>query len=275
MLFKFGLNLFRKTIEPHFMSTCFVMQPFDGDTFDRRFTEVFSPAIQAAGLEPYRVDRDPSVQIPINQIETGIRNADLCLADITLDNPNVWFELGFAIAVPKDVVLVCSKERTTKFPFDVQHRTIISYKTGSPTDFVTLAQTITEKVKAILTKNANIQHLSATVVKGVQGLDQHEMFLLATIAQNTAPMDSVGMRLIFADMDRLGFTRLATTLGIQSLLESGHIENEKISGENFGEDSYFVYRLTQIGWKWLNTNKRKFQLRELSDDVPPEDAAPF
>jgi hypothetical protein len=59
---------------------------------------VFKPAIEEAGLEPYRVDRDPSVSIPINDIEKGIRDAAVCFADITLDNPNVWFELGYALA---------------------------------------------------------------------------------------------------------------------------------------------------------------------------------
>lgn len=41
------------------MSTCFVIQPFDGGPFDKRYDDVIAPAIVAAGLEPYRVDRDP------------------------------------------------------------------------------------------------------------------------------------------------------------------------------------------------------------------------
>jgi len=98
------------------------MQPFDGDKFDRRYVDVFEPAIRDAGLEPYRVDQDPKVSIPIQDIESGIRNSALCLAEITLDNPNVWFELGFAIASGKEVVLVCSDERTTRFPFCVFQR---------------------------------------------------------------------------------------------------------------------------------------------------------
>jgi hypothetical protein len=75
--------------------------------------------------------------------ERGIQDARLCFADITEDNPNVWFELGYAIACKKEVVLVCSKERTTKFPFDMQHRTIIHYGTGSPSDFESLGRQIT------------------------------------------------------------------------------------------------------------------------------------
>lgn len=131
------------------MPTCFVIQPFDADKFDRRFEEVYSPAIQAAGLEPYRVDRDVAVDIPIDSIESGIRGAAICLADITTDNPNVWYELGFAFASGRAVVMVCSDERTgKKYPFDIQHRTVIEYKAQSPSDFASLQAKITNRIKA-------------------------------------------------------------------------------------------------------------------------------
>lgn len=77
---------------------CFVIQPFDDGKFDKRFKDVFSPAILDAQLEPYRVDQDPRVSIPMEDIKKGIEESKLCLADITIDNPNVWFELGYAIA---------------------------------------------------------------------------------------------------------------------------------------------------------------------------------
>jgi len=143
------------------MSTCFVMQPFDGDVYDKRYETVFAPAIKAANLEPYRVDHDPSVSVPIASIEKGIRSAQLCFAEITMDNPNVWFELGFAIAAEKDVVMVCSEERKTNFPFDVQHRTIITYRTGAPQDFDELRGKITTRIKALLAKQGEISKASS------------------------------------------------------------------------------------------------------------------
>ena len=76
------------------MPTCFIIQPFDAGKFDKRFEDVYEPAIRAAGVEPYRVDRDPGVDVPIDAIEDCIRGAAVCLADITTDNPNVWYELG-------------------------------------------------------------------------------------------------------------------------------------------------------------------------------------
>ena len=114
------------------MPTCFVIQPFDAGKFDKRFDDVYEPAVKAAGLEAYRVDRDPSVEVAIDAIEDGIKNAAVCLADITTDNPNVWYELGFAFASGRPVVMVCSNERIGhKYPFDIQHRAVITYKPES------------------------------------------------------------------------------------------------------------------------------------------------
>jgi len=91
------------------MPTCFVNQPFDNGKFDKRYADTFYPAIEESDREPYRVDQDPRVAIPIEAIEEGIRDAAICFADITTDNPNVWYELGYAFAAGKAVVMVCSE----------------------------------------------------------------------------------------------------------------------------------------------------------------------
>jgi hypothetical protein len=99
------------------MATCFVIQPFDKGKYDKRYEGVFEPAIRAAGLDAYRVDHDPSVEVPIAAIEEGIKSASICLAEISEDNANVWFELGYALALGRPVVMVCSNDRQ-RYPFE-------------------------------------------------------------------------------------------------------------------------------------------------------------
>jgi hypothetical protein len=70
--------------------SCFVIQPFDKGEYDERFDQVILPAIQEVGLEAYRADRDPATDIPVADIEAGIRRAYVCVADVTINNPNVW-----------------------------------------------------------------------------------------------------------------------------------------------------------------------------------------
>src|SRR5688572_23639351 len=146
------------------MDTCFVIQPFDRDKYDKRFTDIFEPAIIAADLVPYRVDRDASVRVPIDHIEDGIRKAKICFAEVSTDNPNVWYELGYAFARERDVVMVCSEERQNKFPFDIQHKHIISYKTSSISDYENLGKSITEKLKAFLQKKIKVESLIDTPI---------------------------------------------------------------------------------------------------------------
>ena len=91
----------------------------------------------------------------IDAVEEGIRSATRCLADITTDNPNVWYD-GFAFATARPVVMVCSHERPDKkYPFDIQHRAIIHYVADAPSDFETLKQSLTDWMKALLNETGS------------------------------------------------------------------------------------------------------------------------
>jgi len=164
---------------------CFVIQPFDQGPFDKRYEEVIAPAATDAGLQAYRVDRDPSVTVPIETIEAETREADACVADITDDNPNVWYELGYAFAQGKDVVMICAKGRRTKFPFDVQHRNILTYGVESPSDFTKLREGIAARLKAGLTKREQLQATTLLPpAEQTEGLAPHEIAVLVVLMEN-------------------------------------------------------------------------------------------
>jgi hypothetical protein len=146
--------------------TCFVIQPFDANS-SRRYDDVFQLAIRNAGLQPYRVDRDPQVSIPSLGIEAGIRGAAACLADITTDNPNVWFEIGFASALGKPLVLVSDKSRL-RFPFDVQHRAIVTYDTMASSEY--------EQAREAITGRLISRHLQQTSFDRSAGSDEPSPF---------------------------------------------------------------------------------------------------
>lgn len=237
------------------------MQPFDGGVFDKRYDDVFAPGIREAGLEPYRVDRDPGVSIPIDDIETGIRNAELCLAEITTDNPNVRFELGFAIAVPKEVVLVCSEDRKSRFPFDVQHRNIINYKTEAPQDFDELRRKITARIQAIQKKQNEIGRVStASPLKETEGLSQHEMVALVTVMQNSfISTGGISGWRIREDMNGAGFTDIAISLALKALAQKAMISSDVEYDQN--GDAYSVYSTTRQGDEWLIQNQEQLVLK--------------
>jgi hypothetical protein len=244
------------------MATCFVIQPFDSGKFDKRFRDIYKPAIEAAGLEAYRVDQDPGVSVPIESIEKGIRLATICLADITADNPNVWYELGYAFATDRPVVMVCSEERTAnKYPFDIQHRSIISYSSESPSDFDKLRGSLTSKIAAIIKQDAVLDRIAeADPVTPVHGLSQTEILVLAVIAGDAyLPDHATGVSNVKRSAERSGISNMGFNLAVRRLLQKNFIREQEIWNELDGE-SFAGLVVAEVGWEWIDANDGQFVL---------------
>lgn len=257
------------------MNRCFVIQPFDKGPFDKRYNDVLAPAIRKADIEPYRVDSDPNVSIPIEDIEKGIHNAAACLVDISEDNPNVWFELGYAIAAGKALCLICSEQRK-KFPFDVQHRKIIRYKVESSSDFSKLETDITERLKAILKGQKSLKAAAAiSPTTQTEGLLPHEMAALVAIMKNRySGEDGVSTWSIGQDMVAAGFTDIATNFAIENLVRKGLVVTEVVT--NVAAEPYTGVFLQGKGLDWLMENQDKIILRQERQETPPRgDDIPF
>jgi hypothetical protein len=251
------------------MSRCFVIQPFDGGAFDKRYDDVLQPAITDAGLEPYRVDKDPASVVPIDDIEEKIRSSDICLADITSDNPNIWYEVGYAFANHRPVVMICAKPRPTDPPFDVRHRHIIFYTSDSPSDFKKLQSGITERLKAQIHKAEAMRTVeSLSVVKAEYGLTNYEQAALISIMENRlVPDQGVTPQDIRKDMRNAGYTDIAASLSLESLRRKGLVELAEASDFN---ETYTVVTLTSSGLDWMLENRDRFKLFRgpTGDDAP-------
>lgn len=254
------------------MPTCFVIQPFDSGKFDKRYEDIYKPSIEAAGLEAYRVDKDPGVSVPIESIETGIKSAAICLADITADNPNVWYELGFAFASGRPVVMVCSEERTgKKYPFDIQHRAIIPYLADAPSDFVRLREKLTVSLKALIERGLALRNIAESdPVAPVEGLSHPEVMTLAILAGSSfLPDTAVTVWAAKRDAEQAGVTNMGFNLALRRLMAKQFVEMEKLFDERDGE-AYDGVRITNAGWSWIEANESLFILhrQEQKDDIP-------
>jgi nucleoside 2-deoxyribosyltransferase len=70
-----------------------------------------------------------------DKIEEQIREADFLIADVSGSNANVLYELGFAAALRKDVVLITS-DPADEIPADIRHREFIPYNLGRDQEFL-------------------------------------------------------------------------------------------------------------------------------------------
>ena len=90
---------------------CFVIMAFHPDT-DSLWDEVYQPTISSAGFVPRRVDKDENGSPLLEQIFNFISMSPLVIADLTLERPNCYFEVGYAIGRGKDsnLILCCRND---------------------------------------------------------------------------------------------------------------------------------------------------------------------
>ena len=74
-------------------------------------------------------------------------------------------------------------------------------------------------------------------------------------------------------MKRAGFTQIAVTLGLASLLDKGLLELREGYNEET-DNSYILYSVTDEGFRWLQANQEKLNLTVPTKEPDDEDV-PF
>ncbi len=107
---------------------CFIIMPItvpahlletygsDKTHFDKVFKALFVPAVKLAGFDPIPPSSDGSKVIQ-KDITEKLHDADMVLCDMSVLNPNVFFELGMRTAMDKPICLV-RDSALPKLPFD-------------------------------------------------------------------------------------------------------------------------------------------------------------
>ena len=96
---------------------CFVIMQFTDD-FNTLFTDVIRPVCDAYGYRVIRGDDFQSSGQILDDITQTIRSAALVIADVTPNNANVFYELGYAHAIAKPTILLSDRTRE-RLPFDI------------------------------------------------------------------------------------------------------------------------------------------------------------
>lgn len=83
-------------------------------------------ACKNAGAYAERVDKQVFTESILDRIYNQISKADIIVADMTGRNPNVFYEVGYAHALGKTVILLTQKAED--IPFDLKHYPHIVYE---------------------------------------------------------------------------------------------------------------------------------------------------
>ncbi len=115
---------------------CFIVMPFgvkpfpDGSgrsfDFDKVYRVVIQRAVREAGMTPIRADEHVGSALIHSDMFRDLRDRAVVLADLSLDNPNVFYELGIRhVMSSSGTVLMCRKGSV--LPFDVKLSRTIFY----------------------------------------------------------------------------------------------------------------------------------------------------
>lgn len=103
----------------------FIVMQFSSD-FDDIYSEIIRPVCEENHIECVRGDEMYTNTLIIDDIIKSIKESYLVIADITPNNANVFYEIGFAHGINKPVILLCDKKKE-KLPFDVNGMRVIHY----------------------------------------------------------------------------------------------------------------------------------------------------
>lgn len=111
--------------------TCFVIMPisdcegYPAGHFREVFRDLIKPAVEDAGYICELATSTNSAHLIQLDIITKVATADLCICDLSTNNPNVLFEYGIRQAFDKPTVLI--KDTRTKRIFDLSGFRDIEY----------------------------------------------------------------------------------------------------------------------------------------------------
>lgn len=107
-----------------------VMKFSEGDDNDNAYRYAIRPALEASGLRPIRADENPQTKSISQKVMEHIDRARLIVIKLDDPNPNVFFELGYALARGKDIITIVPSDQLAKVPTDIRGWELVTYTPG-------------------------------------------------------------------------------------------------------------------------------------------------
>ena len=125
-----------RKLRPEILPHAFVVMPFgikegfDGMiiNFNAIYQDLIKPALVEAGFEPFRADEETTTGDILTDMFQELLLADLVIADLSIDNANVFYELGIRHAFKKRGIVHIQSGRAY-MPFDIFNVRTIPYHT--------------------------------------------------------------------------------------------------------------------------------------------------
>lgn len=104
--------------------TAFVIMPY-ASAFDGLYEDFIRGVLTDVGFEVTRADEVTTSTGIMSTVISGIKESCVIVADLTDDNPNVYYEMGLAHALHKPVIYLA--QNVDELPFDIKAYRVIHY----------------------------------------------------------------------------------------------------------------------------------------------------
>lgn len=143
------LSSVKEAIEDLYRShvKAFILMPFQ-DRFNDIYTYGIKATCEKLNIKCERADEVIYTRDILRKIYECIRRADLIIADLTTRNPNVFYEVGYAHALRKTVILLASSARN--IPFDLRGDPVVVYGKVKGSEIKTLSSRLEEILNEIV-----------------------------------------------------------------------------------------------------------------------------
>ena len=159
------------------------------DEFIEFYTDVLMPVLESAGYQVQRAENVFDQQNSLKDAVLNIYRANIIVADLTIPNANVVYELGIAQGLLKPTILIT--QRIERVPFDLRSYRVLEYSLHYKRveEFKSKLRDLAEQHKTGLIDYGNpVMDFIPNLVSGVSA----EKFLLEEVEvspNGTAPLD--------------------------------------------------------------------------------------
>jgi DDE domain len=112
---EYGCNVARKAHRVGDWRQVFVVMKFGDAELDSAYELAIKPAVQRFGFSALRIDEVHDSGSITEQVLKELDSSAAVLADLTGERPNCYFEVGYALAIEKELILTVRKGHTVHF----------------------------------------------------------------------------------------------------------------------------------------------------------------
>jgi hypothetical protein len=216
------------------------------------------PALERFDFTVVRADRIARPSLITNDIIQLVQESELCIADLTERNPNVFYEVGRRHEAGRPIIQVIHKDHD--IPFDLAGIRTIKYDLSEPRAVHKLVQEIRSFVEMFEKAGYSLPTSGVSLSSIAQSIDRLERALTRQVAPSGLPQFQIpessesepGLFQKFSRDPLLG-TLLGPAMQIQALIRSGEIDAAasllERSRSRLGEGKYyeFAFMLSMAG----------------------------